>query len=116
MVSWAAEPAASSDEGLHEERGDAGVFAGYGAGGLALKVLRQFMLRISELRRKAHKPLLEGGGSQHTREPGKCIAAGDAVFQWRERLPEFPFGISEKFHMSTGPAAAGHSAENDGRM
>ena len=45
MVSCAAEPVASSDEGLHEEGGDVGVFAGYGVGGLACEIICQFMLR-----------------------------------------------------------------------
>ena len=46
MVSWEVEPVASSDEELHEECDDAGVFAGHGAGGLAREILCQFMLRI----------------------------------------------------------------------
>ena len=48
LLSWCRGrlPAASSYEGLHEKRGDAGVFAGYGPGGLAREILCQFMLRI----------------------------------------------------------------------
>ena len=44
---------------------------------------------------------------------GKMYRAGDAMFQWQEGLPEFQFGVSEKFRIGTGLAAAGHSAEGD---
>ena len=46
MVSGEVEPAASSDEGIHEKRGDAVRFAGLAAGGLACKIVCQFMLGI----------------------------------------------------------------------
>ena len=49
MVSREVEPAASSDEGLHETGGDAGVFAGFGAGGVSREILCQFMLGIPDL-------------------------------------------------------------------
>ena len=49
MGSREVEPAASSDEGLHEKGGDAGVFAGFGAGGVARAILCQFMLGIPDL-------------------------------------------------------------------
>ena len=35
-----------SDEGTDEKRGDVGVFAGFGAGGLACEILHQFIMRI----------------------------------------------------------------------
>ena len=46
MASGEVELAASADEGVHEERGYAGAFAGFAAGGLARKTLCQFMLKI----------------------------------------------------------------------
>ena len=39
------ETVASTDKGMHEKRGDAVVFAGLAAAGLALAILYQFMLR-----------------------------------------------------------------------
>ena len=48
-MSGKAEPIVSEDEGVHEKRGYAGVFAGLAAGGPARKTLCQFMLRISRL-------------------------------------------------------------------
>ena len=44
-----AEPAIPEDEGLHEERGDAGVFAGFATGGVVIEILCRFMLRIPTL-------------------------------------------------------------------
>ena len=46
MVSGEVEPAVSLDEGVHQKRDDAGVFAGLAAGGMAIETLWQFMLRI----------------------------------------------------------------------
>ena len=48
VLSGEVEPSASSDEGIHEKRGDAGG-AGLAAGGLAIETLRQSMLRIPGL-------------------------------------------------------------------
>ena len=46
VVSGKAEPIPSADEGIYEKRGDAVVFAGFAAGGLALATLYQFILKI----------------------------------------------------------------------